>query len=223
MSDDHASRRCTGRTANGARCRRRAEEGSTRCSQHGYRMPGRPSKLTPELTEAIVYLILEGNYLETAAQAVGVDVATLHRWQRRAGEAIARAEEAVEDGNELLGEGIYEHTDPAEWPYLDFRHALKSAEAFAETDLLRRAASGAFGWQAPMTVLERRHPMRWRRRERLDVGGDDGGAVPVKVVTPDTEAKRTELLELVAELNVLTDSAPAAPAENTRKRKKGSK
>lgn len=216
MSDDHASRRCSGRTANGQRCRRKAEEGSTRCAQHGYRMPGRPSKLTPELTEAIVFLILEGNYLETAAQACGVDVATLYRWQRRAGEAIAKAEERVEDGEKLLGEGIYEHTDPADWPYLDFRHALKSAEAYAETELLRRAAAGGFGWQAPMTVLERRHPSHWRRRDRLEVEGADGGAVPLKLVAPETEAKRRAIAELITNAGVLAPAELEAVAAETK-------
>lgn len=213
MSDDSRPR-CTGRTAAGGRCRHPAEDGSTRCAQHGYKMPGRPSKLTPALTQQIVFLILEGNYLETAAQAVGVDVATLHRWNRRAGEAIARAEEAVEDGELLLGDGIYEHTDPAEWPYIDFRHALKSAEAYAETELLRRASSGGNGWQAPMTVLERRHPLRWKRREGRDLEAADGGAIPVRVVAPDTDGKRREVAGIIAELGILDDSAPDSE-ENT--------
>lgn len=226
-NDENASHRCTGRTAAGGRCRRRAEEGATRCSQHGYKMPGRPSRLTPELTEAIVYLVLEGNYLETAAQANGVAPSTLHYWRRRGQDAWARAEEAVEDRNELLGDGIYDRTDPAEWVYLDFLDALKTAEAYAETELLRRASAGGFGWQAPMTVLERRHPARWKRREARELEGADGGAIPVRVVTPDTDGKRRELVGIIAELGVLEDLEPAAaPAtESTTKtgRKTGQK
>lgn len=216
MSDDVESVRCTGRTAAGSRCSRRAEEGTTRCAQHGYKPRGRPSKLTPELTAEVVYLVLEGNYLETAAQAVGISVRTLHNWRARGDDAMAKAEEAVADTEELAGDKLYEHVDPREWVYIDFFHALKTAEAYAETELLRRAASGGFGWQAPMTVLERRHPSRWRRRESRDVEVS-GNVGRTTIVVPDTEEKRHAVAAALAGTGLFDDvvALGSGPAKGT--------
>jgi transposase-like protein len=52
-------------------------------------MIGRPTKLTPELQEAICEHLRSGNLLQVAAQAEGIDRATLWRWRKRgeAGEA----------------------------------------------------------------------------------------------------------------------------------------
>jgi hypothetical protein len=49
---------------------------------------GRPSKFTPEVTEPLLELIREGNFLSTAAPAAGVSRRTVHGWLRkgRAGE-----------------------------------------------------------------------------------------------------------------------------------------
>jgi transposase-like protein len=41
---------------------------------------GRPSKLTPELTDRIVERVLKGIEPDTAAQAEGIDRATYYRW-----------------------------------------------------------------------------------------------------------------------------------------------
>lgn len=41
---------------------------------------GRPSKLTPEIQERIVTLIVEGSYPEIAAQACGIGSTTFFRW-----------------------------------------------------------------------------------------------------------------------------------------------
>ena len=41
---------------------------------------GRPSKLTPELTEKIVSLLAEGNYVETVCNYVGLSKETFYRW-----------------------------------------------------------------------------------------------------------------------------------------------
>lgn len=224
MSDEREDnvRRCTARTAAGARCRRNAEEGSTRCSQHAYKARGRPSKLTPELTDEVVWLILEGNYIEVACQAVGISKSTFHNWQRRGAEAMARAEEQVETTEDLAGDKLYNVLDPSEWVYVDFLHALKTAEAFAETELLRQARPGFPGWQAPMTILERRFGMRWRRRESVELEGELG-ITPVKVVKPDTEERRKRVAEILAGAGVVarppSSSSSARKRSTTRKRK----
>lgn len=208
MSRDDEERddrpRCTGRKADGKRCTRPAEEGSTRCSQHGYKPMGRPSKLNADLTEQIVFLILEGNYIETAAQAVGISPRTFHRWIARANDLEAKAAELLTD--EQLERGgdaaVYNATDPADWLYLDFRHAIKTAEAFAETEAVRkwvRAAERGEAWQAFAALLERRHPTRWRRRMGVDADVASSGVVRHELIVPDTEAKRAAVAGILAD------------------------
>lgn len=210
MSDDtgrpnlESRRNCTFIKADGKRCTKLAQPGKTRCWHHSYKVPGRPGKLTPELSEKVIQLMLEGNYLTTAAQAVGVSERTLHRWLERGDDVEAKAlEQAEEDGD------LYEHISPDEWVYLDFRHAVKSAAAYAETELLRQAATGALGWQAPMTILERRHPQRWRRSDRHEHEHTGAVATTVEHVKPD-EGKRTEIAGILDASGALD-----APGENT--------
>lgn len=229
--DSAAITRCTGRTKGGTRCTHKADPGSTRCTQHPYKLRGRPSKLTVELTAELAWLVLEGNYIETAAQAVGVDKTTLYRWLRRGEEAIAVAEESVEDGDELLGDRIYNATNPDDWPYIDFRHALKTAEAFAETELVRKVQwPSTAPWQAFATILERRHPARWKRRDAVEVEG--AITARAEVIVPDGDEKRGQVIGILAAALAGApdlDAALALAKKPTRKttqkttRKRGSK
>lgn len=202
MSDERP--RCTGKTAGGKPCRGRPLPGTTRCWHHSFKVPGRPSKLTPELVEQIIDAVLEGAYIETAAQAAGIGKTTLYRWLRRADDVEARTLEQLEDADleDNAEVAVYDAVNPAEWVYLDFRHALKSAEAYAELELLRRTTRGGLGWQAYMTVLERRHPARWSRRERVT----HDGAVDVgrpKVITVEEPERRRALAELLADAGAI--------------------
>lgn len=199
---------CTGTTARGTRCTKYAQPGSTRCAHHGFNVAaiGRPSKLTPEVADAIVGLVLEGNYLTTAAEANGVTLRTLERWNRRADDLEAAALEHVDpDATDV---DLYEHVDPSEWLYLDFRRALKSAAAYAEAELLRMVRNPGFGpWQAAMTILERRKPDHWRRRDTRELEVPGGIAVTVQDVRPEGEA-RDEILEVLTSAGAI----PAAAA-----------
>jgi hypothetical protein len=190
---------CTGKTATGRPCKAAPVPGTTRCWHHSFKVPGRPSKLTPELTERILDAVLEGAYLETAAQAVGINKTTLYRWLRRADDVEATALEHVDTDNpNVTLADLYDHIDPAEWVYLDFRHALKSAEAFAELELLRLTTRdhGGQPWQAYMTVLERRHPAKWGRRDKVTHDGAVTAAKPVVVVVEE-EDRRAALTKLL--------------------------
>ena len=183
--------RCTGTTARGTRCTNYAQPGGTRCAKHGFNVKatGRPSKLSDDVKDVIVGLLLEGNYLETAAAAAGVHKSTLYRWLERADDVEAKAMEHVEpDATDV---DLYALTDPDEWRYLDFRDALKAAEAYAETELLRMVRYPGFGpWQAAMTILERRKPQHWRRRDTHEVEHTGGIGLRVQTVTPEGEARR---------------------------------
>lgn len=204
---------CTGKRADGRPCRNRVIPGTTRCWHHSFKVPGRPGRLTPDISERIIDAVLEGAYLETAAQAVGVSPRTLHRWLARGDDAEAAALEHFDSSDEPGLEELYQHLDPAEWLYLDFRHALKSAEAWGELELLRKVThrGGDQPWTAYMTVLERKNAARWGRR--LDVKHD--GSVDLgkpKVHTPDEAERRSTILRLVHESGALDEDATT---ENT--------
>lgn len=115
---------------------------------------GRPTSLTPEVLAVIVDAVRKGNYFRTAAQLAGICERTFYSWQERG----------------LKGEE----------PYSEFLHAVKSAEAEAESKLLDeiRCAQGSIPgeggrgpdlWQSKAWVMERRWPKRWATRVRTAV------------------------------------------------------
>ncbi len=115
---------------------------------------GNPSRIgEPDLVQAFLESVAEGNYIECAAQEAGLSKVTVYNWIKRG-----------EDGEE---------------PFTAFVNALKRAEAQAEREAVknvRRAGreDNRF-WAAEMTYLERRHPDRWARRS------EDSGAPRVVV------------------------------------------
>ena len=125
-----------------------------------YKGTGRPTKLTPELQDIICKYISDGNYLYTACAAVGITKTTYLHW-------LERAER--EDNN---GGGIYN----------DFVIAVKSAEAEAEQKLVsvvREKAINGKEWLPAMTLLERRHPDRWGRKDRTAITIDEHKVVTI--------------------------------------------
>lgn len=118
---------------------------------------GRPTKLTPEVQERIVSAIRAGNYLETAAAYAGVNQSTLHRWVAR-----GKEEDAPEE-------------------FREFCEAVERARAEAEVRtvaLIQQAAPNS--WQAAAWYLERSHPKRWARREKVEMSGPEGGPITLQ-------------------------------------------
>lgn len=108
---------------------------------------GRHTKLTPEVQDKICQIIAAGHYLITACNAVGINKSTYLRW-------MERAEYEANNGGGL---------------YCDFSLAIKKAEAEAEQKLLAVVSDKAINageWLPAMTILERRHPERWGRKDR---------------------------------------------------------
>lgn len=114
---------------------------------------GRPTKLTPELSKTVVDLLRRGNYLETAALAVGVDKATIRLW-------LAKGKKAKR--------GIHREF------YAAVREALSYAEVL-DVDTIRKAAGS--DWRAAAWRLEHRYPQRWARKGKAkhEVTGKGGG------------------------------------------------
>lgn len=208
MSSDADKPKCGARTRNGGRCSKRPIPGGTRCAHHSFKVPGRPRKVTPELVEELLDLIIEGNYIETATQAVGISRSTYYAWLRRGDELEAAAREQMEDDDE----DVYAFVDPADWPLLDFSHTMKTAEAYSEAELVRMvhrlASSGAGSWTGFMTILERRFPSRWGRRKVLDHNLNVDGGVDVRshvrVLVP-SDAERAPVLRALLASGALDD------------------
>lgn len=107
--------------------------------------PGRPSKITPEITEEICDYIKSGNYPETAAALAGIHRATFYRW--------------IKKGNQHKT-GLHR----------EFCDRIKEAEAYAQGAAVERIrAAGDKNWQALAWWLERKFPELWGRRQRVEL------------------------------------------------------
>jgi transposase len=149
---------------------------------------GRPTRLTSDLCQQFEQLLGAGNYFVTTCAYLEIDESVAYDWLNK--------------GN--AGEDA---TGP--WPdaYREFAKCVKRASARAEVSLvteinrhgrpheLRSPERDADGnvvasmmpgqWQALMTILERRFPERWGRKDRLqaEVSGTGGGPVQI-VIAP---------------------------------------
>ena len=127
------------------------------------------SKLTEELIKEAARLIEAGNYQKHVAQALGVDESTWYRWLREG--------EQSEDENDLK---------------YKFYQSIKKAEAKAvarNVALIQRAAQEG-NWQAAAWWLERKFPAEWGKRDKLDIGADDG--LRIEIVKVDSKANEDE-------------------------------
>ena len=129
---------------------------------------GRKTKLTPELQVEICDVLRAGNYIDAACAYVGIHEATYHEWVKRG-----------EQGEPL---------------YADFREAVTKARSESELrnvqNINRAASSGQ--WQASAWFLERSHPRKWGRMQKLELTGAEGG--PIEVTNP-----RDKLLNMLSD------------------------
>ena len=133
--------------------KRKATPGHKRRPQRGR---GQPSKLTPQVANAIRDHMEDGNYLETAAALAGIHRQTAMRWMQR-GKAIQRKLK----GDKIDPTTLTDH----DWDCVDFCDTIETAKALAEADdlaTIKRASRRQ--WQAAAWRLERRNPTRWGRR-----------------------------------------------------------
>lgn len=116
---------------------------------------GRPSMTSDaDTVQVLLAAIAEGNYRETACKLAGISKVTFYNTLKRAeaGEPSAVA----------------------------FVNALEKAEACAENELVnnvRRASQLPQFWAAGMTLLERKSPEKWGRRQ----DSNDGPKVLVQI------------------------------------------
>ncbi len=125
-------------------------------------MAGRPTKLTPEVTEAICKTLRAGNFLDTAIAYAGLSRATVRRWFRRGRAELDR-----------LAKNPRARLRKDEKPFVEFVEDVEQAMAHAETlhvTLITQAASKR--WQAAAWLLERAHHERWGSKKSLEVKGE---------------------------------------------------
>ena len=144
---------------------------------------GNSYKLTEATAKRILNSIRAGNYMEVAAGAAGISKVTLLDWLRRG----ARG-------------GSPKHAKLA----ADFAQAELQAEEMAVGHITMAAMKGI--WQAAAWRLERKHPDRWGRRDKIEHLGAGGGPVQTQDVTRLTTGERR------ARLAALTATAKARAA-----------
>lgn len=164
---------CTDKTKAGKPCKRKAKNGHDLCASH-LGATARPSKLH-DVKDKLIEALELGNSRDGACAYAGVHPATFYRWLEH---AEADEEQGVESEQREL------------------RDAALRAEGFAEQSLvaeIRRAATGFVNpdtrkregadWKAAAFLLERRHPGRWGRSDRVQVkhSGGVGSREPVEV------------------------------------------
>lgn len=155
-------------------------ERTTRPNAHGV---GRPTKLTHALLEDAVQLVEAGNYLNTAAGALGISYDTWRNWMERGEKEAKLWNEIVEAGG-----------DPTEviWDtlYIQFFVAISRAEHMAiasvVTLLKRHALTDA---RAAVEFLQRRDRANWSKETRIT--GDENAPLVVKVAAPLYEPDTT--------------------------------
>ena len=104
--------------------------------------PGRPSKLTPETTEALCEKLREGRTYAVACAYAGIVYETFRNWLRK-GEQAKQGEYSV------------------------FYATIRKAEMVGRDVLEARALKSS----NPLEILERRWPEDWGKPERSEIGG----------------------------------------------------
>lgn len=153
---------------------------------------GRPTKLTPDVQATIVEAIAKGNDKVVAARLAGIGESTFYAWMERGEQAKTGA-------------------------FLEFREAVKKAEAEAEQHFVGIIKTASYDtWTAAAWWLERKHPERWGRRERIEHTGANGEPVQMqhehKFDLSGLTDDQLESLETI--LHRLTDAGPGEAGES---------
>lgn len=111
--------------------------------------------MDPKIRRQILDLLRAGNYIKTAADAVGLSTETIHGWMREGAKELRRRE---------AGEPPDHTMDLLVSFTLEARAALSHAEATAVGKLTRSK-----DWRAQVAYLERRFPKRWGTKIQLHV------------------------------------------------------
>ena len=134
---------------------------------------GRPSKLTPRVKRLILEGVSAGLPLQIACERAGITKTSFLSWEERG----RKEEEWVSAGNE---------PNPEEKRFLDFLVDSTRARAEAITTLVAQVRIAAQDeWRAAAWLLSVKDPDNFGKR--VNLAGEDGGPVNVRVVWEEGE------------------------------------
>jgi hypothetical protein len=118
-------------------------------------------KFTQGVRTTILDALRAGNTLTHSAGLAGVSRAVVYQWLTRGKDA------------------------PAGSAYRQFAEDVEQANAEAAARLVQIVSEAAVDdWRAAMTLLERRFPDEYAKRERHEVAGPQDGPIKVELVWP---------------------------------------
>jgi hypothetical protein len=107
----------------------------------------RPCTLTDEKENKIISALRIGSYIDVACRASGISKSTFYFWLEKASDQYQ------------------EYNNPR---YKAFAAKVDKAMAEAEIYLLNDVRKKGQGWQASMTIMERRWPERWGQKAKVE-------------------------------------------------------
>lgn len=162
------------------------------------KLTGRPETISRDLIDKIYKILLTGAYVETAAVFCGINKTTLYEWIKRAktqpGSIYEQFANAVEKGMAEAEIRDLMVVDTAamgrDWEYEKHPDGAVDDRGRSIAGHLMLKANGnpipkklglSPDWSAAAWRLERKHPKKWARTEKLEHSGKDGG--PQIIVT----------------------------------------
>lgn len=166
---------------------------------------GRPTKLNIQTQEKICVAIQRGLGYERAALLGGVSYNTFNDWRKRGEAELDRLEqpgarprktdakfleffEAVQRAEmegELTNANIIDQAARGGYTFTEIKvtRALDAASGgMMITEEVQTTKTAPPDWRAALAILERRHPDRWLRKQKVEATGPDGGAIPITMV-----------------------------------------
>ena len=201
----------------GDQCSKPAAVGSRYCGVHGgaRRKVGAPLRISRELIDTIAESIRAGVTYDVAAQSAGIHRSTIVAWRERGEADLETAQTAAAALDELKKAAPRDRAaikaakaelEAADSLFALFADELTRATAKGEATLVEAIRAHRYtDWRAAAWLLERRHPERWARRDRLDVEVSER-ARP-RVVEP-AEDKRDTILGILRNATAPPTGAP---------------
>lgn len=159
---------------------------------------GRPEVISSELIEKIYKILLSGAYIETAAVYCGVNKKTLYEWMKKGDKepdsiygkfcnAVekALAESEIRDLTNIdraaMGQDWEYEREPDNAVDENGRSIAGQLKLNGKGNPIPKKIGQGSDWAASAWRLERKHPKKWARTEKLEHSGKDGG--PQVIVT----------------------------------------
>lgn len=140
---------------------------------------GRPTKLTPEIQDAICKAVEVGLRPDEAGPLVGVAPSTVREWLER---------------------GRGEHPTRASAPYAAFAAAVEASQAkLRQVVVAHWRGHMPDSWQACRDFMARRFPLEWGELTKVkqELTGPDGGAVQVEATIDERALAILALFEKI--------------------------